>query len=323
MSTRDRSALGPKRSEDDRAFRLRRSILITPGDSESKIRKAAASEADVCLIEWEDGVHETQKQVARETTARVFGDTDWQHRERVVRVNSPDSEFFSEDVAAAVRAGADGIMLPKVYTAGDVRGAAKAVAEAEAAAGLPLGSVLLWAMIETAQALVNVASIASSDERLTAIMFGGGDLGADLKLKRVSLGANRLLGPIRYEYLYGYGATVAAARAAKIDPVNMGYTTYEDLEGTRRDAEFSAQFGFSGGLALSIRQLAEINEAFSPSPADLEWALDVMKDFDNASDEDRTVVVVDREMTDGPYVRSARQVLRLRDAIAERSGPSE
>jgi citrate lyase beta subunit len=320
MSERDRSALGPSRSEDDRAFRLRRSILITPGDSESKVRKAAASAADVCLIEWEDGVHETQKQSAREVTAGVFADTDWQHRERVVRVNSADTEFFRDDVAAAVRAGADGIMLPKVYVADDVRGASKVVAAAEAAAGLPPGSVLLWAMIETAQALVNVAAIASSDERLTAIMFGGGDLGADLKLKRVSLGANRLLGPIRYEYLYGYGATVAAARAAKIDPVNMGYTTYEDLEGTRRDAEFSAQFGFSGGLGLSVRQLPTINEAFSPSPSDIEWATDVMKDFDDAGADDRTVLVVDREMTDGPYVRSAMQILRLRDALAKRSG---
>lgn len=319
MTIRDRSANGPTRSADDRLFRLRRSVLITPGDDEAKLRKAAASEADVCLIEWEDGVYQSQKQVAREVTSRVLTEVDWGHRERVIRLNAIDSEFFLEDLDAVVMAGADAIMLPKVYDPSDVHVAAARLSEAEKAHDRPEGTILIWTMIETAEGLLKVADIARSHERMTAMLFGGGDLGADLRVKRVSLGATRLLGPIRYEYIYGYGVFIAAARAAKIDPVNMGYTSYQDLEGTRRDAEFSAQFGFSGGLALSTRQLSTVNQVFSPSQSDLDWARGVMNDFDAANEADRTVIVVNDEMTDGPYVRSAMHIQRLQKAIDARS----
>jgi len=294
--------------------------LITPGDDEHKLRKAAASEADCCILEWEDGVYDARKQVAREITGRALSALDWGDKERLVRINALDTPHAADDIIAAVAHGADAIMLPKVYGADDVLQAAELLTDAERACGRAEGSVRLWTMIETALGLINVEAIAQAHPRMTAMLFGGGDLGADLRFRRVQLGANRFLGPVRYEYIYAYGKFVVAARAAGIDPVNMGYTTYTDLDGTRQDAEYSFQFGFSGTLALSVRQLPVINAAFSPSPDDLAWADEVLGSFADANVDERTVIVVEDEMTDGPYVRSANHVRRLQRAILERDG---
>jgi citrate lyase subunit beta/citryl-CoA lyase len=296
-------------------IRVRRSVLITPGDDEHLLRRACESAADVNVIEWEDGVYESRKQAARDLTAAAFAELDWSGHEKVVRINPATTPWWYDDIDAAVRGGADAILLAKSRGAADIKNAADVIGDAERHSGRDEGSVLIWTMIETVDSLVHADAIATASPRVTALFFGGGDLGADLHLKQTQLGAQRTLGPIRYEYIYGYGRVVAASRNAGVDPINMGYTTYTDLEGTKRDAEFSAQFGFTGGLALSPRQLDVINAAFSPSESDVAWARDVLGTFGTANTNDRTVIVVDGEMADGPYVRAAQRILALHEAI--------
>ena len=132
---------------------------------------------------------------------------------------------------------------------------------------------------------------------------------------RLELGENRTLGPIRYEYLYAQGRLVAAARAHGLDAINTAYLSYKDLEGTRRDARFMAQMGFSGCIAITPRQAPVINEAFTPSDGDIAWAHSVVDDFEESvRDRERTVIVENDEMVDGPLVVNARRILERRHA---------
>ncbi|MFJ8819570.1 HpcH/HpaI aldolase/citrate lyase family protein [Amycolatopsis thermoflava] len=301
-------------NESDRGkLRLRRSSLITPGDNEKLLAKTARSVADVCIVDWEDGVVPSRKAAAREITAAALA-TEWACAERVVRTSSMDGAGFADDIRAAVAAGADSIMLPKVENAAQIVRASELIGAAERESGREHGSVEIWALAETVQSVQNADEIAAAP-RMTCLLFGGGDLGADMRLKRIQLGANRTLGIHRYEYFYAYSRMVTAARAEGVDVVVTGFTSFADLEGSRADAEISAQFGFTGALAINPRQLPIYNEVFAPSDADLNWANAVLDAVEKAARDEQAVVVVDGSMVDGPFIRNAQHIRALQDLV--------
>jgi citrate lyase subunit beta/citryl-CoA lyase len=299
-------------------MRLRRSALITPGDRLDLLRKLAAGRQDVAILEMEDGVYETRKEFARQQIAQVLQDLEWGNRERVVRINTLSSPHGPRDIEVIAAGRPDALLLAKTQGPEDVLEASRLLAAAEARAGLPIGGIRLWSMIESVGALLSVEAICNADPRMTAVLFGAGDLGVDLRVKRMGLGSFRRTGWPAYEYAYGRGRVVAAARAAGLDPIDVGHSTFTDEEGTRRTGEFSAQMGFSGIIVYNPRQVPIANEVFSPPPEDIAWAEEVVAKFDRANaTEERTVVVVDGEMIDGPFVINARQILERRALIEQ------
>lgn len=306
-------------------LRIRRSVLITPGDDEVLLPKAASSDADVSVIDWEDGVFGARKDVARAVTARMLASQDWRRHEVAVRINGIDTPYGVEDIEASAALPIDGIRLAKVTGVEDVMRTLDILDGAESRQRpSDLAPLLVWVSIETAKALSEVNSIAGCHPRLTALSVGAGDLGADLGVKRLQLGGSREFGPIRYEYLYAESCVVTAARAHGLDPINTGYTSFGDLDGTRQQARFSAQLGFSGCITFSPKQVPVINEAFSASSDDLEWCRAIIAQFEeNTRERGRTVSVVRNEMTDGPYVRNARRLLEMEDLVQSRRRPSQ
>jgi citrate lyase subunit beta/citryl-CoA lyase len=298
---------------DKGKVRLRRSSLICPGDDAKLLGKMKTLPADTCIVDWEDGVVADRKDVAREMTAEALRER-WACAERVIRTTNMDGDRFEGDVYAAVAAGIDAIMIPKVETAAQMLAANDVIAAAEKSAGRPANSVETWALAETVQSVQNADEIAEVP-RMTCLLFGGGDLGADMRLKRIQLGSNRTLGIHRYEYFYAYSRMITAARASGIDVQLTGFTSYQDLEGSRADAEISAQFGASGALAISPRQLPIYNEVFGPGAEELAWADRVLAAAAEAAAEGRAVVVVDGSMVDGPFIRNAEFIRQLKDTI--------
>jgi citrate lyase subunit beta/citryl-CoA lyase len=303
------------RDSDRGKLRLRRSALICPGDNADLLQKLAKSVADVCVVDWEDGVVPDRKIMARDVTRDALAGT-WKCSERVIRTSTIDGDTLVDEISAAVAAGADSIMLPKVENAAQIVSANEHIAAAEIALGREPGSVEVWALAETVQSVQNADEIAAAP-RVTCLLFGGGDLGADMRLKRIQLGGDRTLGIHRYEYFYAYSRMVTAARAAGIDVVVTGFTSYTDVEGSRTDAEISAQFGFTGALAISPRQLPIYNELFAPSAEDVAWAGRVLTAVEEAAREQLAVVVVDGGMVDGPFIRNAQHIRALQDLVEE------
>ena len=299
-------------------MRLRRSVLITPGIDEEMVRKAIRSEADVVWLELEDGVHPTRKAEGRRIVARLVQELDHQSKERIVRINPIYTRDGPEDIRTIAPSKPEAFLLTKVQDPNEVREADRLITES---VGDTNGTIRLWAMIETAKGLVNVEAIATASPRMDALFFGGGDLSADLQVKRVGLGRARVLPELeglQVELLYGRSRTVAAARAAGLSAIDVSYNNFRDLEGTYRDALYSFQLGFDGKMALSPRQIPPIHRAFAPSEADLDWATRVVAAFEEAGRQGRTVTVVDDEMVDGPFVRSAQLILDRVRAVAAR-----
>ena len=297
--------------------RVRRSLLIAPAHKENLLAKLAASSADVCILELEDGVHPSLKDVARASAARLLVELDWGVRERIVRINRVTSAAGEADIAALAAARPDGILLPKVESEQEIRRAAELLSAAESAAGVGEGTVRIWSMIETAKGLTRAEEICAADPRMTGLIFGVGDFGADIAVKRLSIGSFRRFPAPSHEYLYGRGRVVAAARAAEIDPIDVGHSTFGDAEGTRRTAEISAQMGFAGSVVFHPRQVPIINEAFTPAEEDLAWATRVVEEIkaEAAKAEANAVVVVDGEMIDGPFLINAQDILARHERI--------
>jgi citrate lyase beta subunit len=297
--------------------RVRRSLLIAPAHKETLIEKLSRSAADICILELEDGVHPSLKEVARKSAARFLTEIDWGGRERIVRINRVTSEDGAADIACVAGSLPDGLVIPKVEDVSEIHLASELLLKAEREAGVAEGSVKLWSMIESAKGLMQIEAICGADHRMTAVVFGVGDFGADIHVKRLSVGSFRRIPAPSHEYLYGRGRLVAAARAYGLDPIDVGHSTFADLDGTRQTAEISAQMGFSGAAVFHPKQVPVINEAFSPAPEDLLWATEIVDLFEaeGAKADAGTVVVVDGDMVDGPFVINARDILARQERI--------
>src|ERR1700739_3426859 len=156
-----------------------RSPLFAPGDSERKMTKAIASAADAIILDLEDSVAAPAKPTARAMVPDVVRANPG--RELIVRVNPRGTQWYLEDLAAVVPARPAGVMLPKCSGAEDLGTLNHHLEALEAAAGAPIGSIGIVAIVtETAGSVFALGDYAPVASRLLGICFGAEDLSADL-----------------------------------------------------------------------------------------------------------------------------------------------
>ena len=112
----------------------------------------------------------------------------------------------------------------------------------------------------------------------------------------------------RDELLMARSQLVLASRLAGLLPPVDGVTmTLDDTEALARDVTYARRLGFGGKLAVHPRQVAAINDGFSPSPADVEWARRVVAAASEAGD---NALRLDGKLVDRPVIERARALLR-------------
>src|SRR5580704_8586997 len=117
-----------------------RSWLFAPGDSEPKMGKAAASPADIVVLDLEDAVTEDGKPRSRAMVSAFLAAQPNQDRSRLwVRVNPLDGPHALADLAAVIPAQPGGIMLPKSRGRADVETLHHYLSALEVAAGTDQG----------------------------------------------------------------------------------------------------------------------------------------------------------------------------------------
>ena len=283
-----------------------RSLLYTPGHREAMVARAVDGglpvPPDVALLDLEDGVPPAEKENARRVAAAALG-RPRTNGLRFVRLSGRSTSDQAEaDLAAVVRAGLDGIVVPKVARAAELAMLDEMLTARERAAKLPAGSVSVIASIESAAGLINAPEIARSP-RLAGLMFGSEDFAADLGLpvKREAEAA---------ELLYARSAIVVAAAAARILAFDGIWANYRDEAGLRADAQLGRGLGFAGRQCIHPDQVAVVNEIFSPTADEIERAGRVVKAFEDGVARGLGAVALDGEMLDAPIVARARRVLK-------------
>ena len=274
---------------------VRRSVMFTPGDRPEMMRKAPDASADTVVFDLEDAVSPDRKDEAREAVRSVLSDPEFDPDVEVcVRVN-PIGLGTDADLAGVLGSDAvrlDSVMLPKAESAAEVERLVSYLASYDA--DLPV-----LAIVESARGVLAADAIAGVDAT-DALLFGAEDLSADVGARRTREGL---------EVLYARERVVIAAAANDVEAIDTVFTDFGDEEGLREETAFAVQLGYDGKLAIHPSQVGPINEAFTPSPEELEWAEAVLEGKRAADADGRGVFQVDGEMIDAPLIARAERIL--------------
>jgi citrate lyase subunit beta/citryl-CoA lyase len=286
-----------------------RSLMFVPAHRERMVQRALGlgefgpSGLDAAILDLEDGVPPGSKDEARRMVAEMLGSTARAGPLRLVRIQRALSDAGEADLDAVVRPGLDGIVAPKVRRAEEIAWLADELEARERRATIAVGTVHLFASIESAAALIEAPRIAAASERIIGLMFGSEDFALDLGLPTKREGEAA-------ELLYARSATVVAAASAGKVAIDGIWPDIADAPGLRADSLLARRLGFSGKTLIHPGQIVVVNEVFSPTTAELDQARRVVHAFDEALGRGDGAVALDGQMLDAPVVDRARRVLR-------------
>jgi citrate lyase beta subunit len=279
-----------------------------PGDSLRKITKAATELAvDSIVLDLEDGVALNNKEEARKVTIEACQTLDFGPREQLIRINPLSTEFAEADLEAVYQAQPDGIVVPKVGCAEDLKELCQRLTEVEQKNGWEEGRFSLLGLIETAAGVMNLSEIIKATPRLQALMFGAEDLAGDIGARRTAES---------WEVLYARSAVVTAAAAARIDAIDTLHINFRDDEGLRLSSRQGRDMGYVGKMAIHPRQLPVIHEEFSPSTEEIDYARRLIEAHDAHQAAGTGAFAFEGKMTDMPMIRAAHRVLELAAATS-------
>ncbi|MBV7484754.1 CoA ester lyase [Bordetella sp. BOR01] len=293
----------------DVCVRLRRSLLMTPGNRPERLAKAAGCGADVLVFDLEDSVPPERKAQARGCVAQALRALSAKGPERCVRINGLDTPHAAPDLAALPLAHLDSIMVPKVESPDTLRTLDAQLAELEAVQGREQALELI-VMLETPRGILRALSIADACHRTTALFFGSGDytsaLGAEVDDTTL---------------LYPRSVVAAAAAAAGLAAIDAAYfLDVKDAAATRRDADTARCLGFDGKVVFHPNQVGPVNDVFTPDATALERARRIVAAYEAGLRDGRGTAVVDGVFVAVDLVPPARRLLARAAAIAARSG---
>ncbi|WP_336972050.1 CoA ester lyase [Sphingobium aromaticiconvertens] len=289
-----------------------RSFLFIPGDSEKKLGKVDGVAADAFIFDLEDAVAVARKPIAREMVPAFIKERPKGTRKSQfwVRVNPLDTPWTLEDLAAIVPAAPDGIMLPKVNGPEDVAQVSYYLSALEAASGIGRGAIkILPVATETAVSPFHLGDYATAKlERLYGLTWGAEDLSSAIGAS----GNTNVSGEWTHTYKMVRSLCLLGAHAAGGEAVDTLYVDFRDPDGLRASCKAARAEGFSGRVAIHPAQVDIINESFSPSPEEVDFARRVVDLF--AANPDAGTLGLDGKMLDIPHLKQAQRTLAMHEA---------
>src|SRR5438105_6010732 len=217
-------------------IRPRRSLLFMPGSNARALEKARTLPADGIILDLEDSVAPDAKPAARDQIAQAIAAGGFGRREVLIRINALDSPWWIDDVAMAGRAGPDGIVVPKISSVEDLSNAAGRLDAANADR-----SVRVWAMIETARAVLHAEELAAASRdsgmRLAGFVFGPNDISRGTRI-RMQPGRAAMLPMITH--------CVLATRLHGLEILDGPYSDFSNPAGFAEECAQGRDLGFDG-----------------------------------------------------------------------------
>jgi citrate lyase subunit beta/citryl-CoA lyase len=293
-------------------MKVARSLLAVPATRRKMVEKALASDADAVFLDLEDAVAPDRKAAARGDVVSALKELDWHGRRGLYRANALDTSYFYRDLIEVVEEAGnslDAIMVPKVNTPEDLHAVSILLSQLELAMELEKGKIKLEAQIESAKGLTNVDSIASATNRLEALHFGPGDFAASVSMPQTSIGVMDEWDEVYpgHRFHYAMQRIVVAARAAGVRVLDGPVADYSDEEGLRRSCLIARSLGFDGKWCIHPAQIAVVNETFSPTGREVEWAKKVVAAYEEANT--KGSVSVGGHMVDAASIKLAQNTL--------------
>lgn len=281
-----------------------RSLLFVPGDSEKKFAKARESGADVLILDLEDSVALSMKDMAREMVQSWLDQASEVEPALFVRINPLDGGLTLADLAAVVRPGLAGVLVPKANGVHDIERIGHYLDALEQRAGMERGTVKIAVVsTETPAAMFALGTYQQAGERLLGLTWGAEDLGA-----AIGITDNKEPdGSWTFPYQVARAQCLFAAAAANVAPIDTLYGNFKDPEGLEIDCRRARRDGFTGRIAIHPAQVETINRCFSPSEEEIAFAKRVVEAF--AANPDAGTLGIDGKMVDLPHLTAARKTL--------------
>ena len=279
-----------------------RSYLYVPGDQPDRLAKCLERGADYVIVDLEDAVPADRKKEGREIAGEWIAENAAHANQIWVRVNN--SEDLAADLHAVITAPIVGLLFPKCETVEQLAALDVIVSNIEKERGIPLRSITVSALIETAEGVLNARELARGP-RVSRMQVGEYDLKADMSVE---------LGQDEKEFLYVRSYVVLCSAAAGINPpIAPVGTDFKDLEAFRQSTIEHARMGYFGRTCIHPAQVAIVNEVFTPSAEVIAEAHDMI----DRNDAQGGGVLTDAKgrLLDEAVIRSARRVVNLGKSI--------
>ena len=256
---------------------LARSWLLVNGAQFDKFAPAAASRADIVVLDIEDAVAPKGKAAARENVVRWLGagNTDW------VRINGFGTQFWADDLEMLSGTSVGGVMLAMVESVDHVTETAKR-----------LPDIPIVALVETARGLERITEIAAAKGAFR-LAFGIGDFRRD-----TGFGENPMT------LAYARSRFTIAAKAGHLPGAIDGPTVGSSALKLSEATAVSAEFGMTGKICLTPDQCPTVNEGLSPSQEEITWAKEFFGEYERDGGEIRNG-------SDLPRIARATKILNL------------
>jgi len=280
-------------------YRPRRSCLYMPGANARALEKAASLPADTLILDLEDAVAPDAKEQARRVIMETVSSRPYGNREVIIRINGLDTPWGHDDLAMAAKAGADGILVPKVVSAEQVGELDTALSRADAAADMGL-----WVMIEMPLAILNISDIAAASQtsRLSGFVMGTNDLAKEMHATGTA---------DRAAFQVALTLTLTAARAYGLVAVDGVYNDFRDDAGLIAECEQGRMMGFDGKTLIHPAQLAATNRVYSPDPAEISEARAIIEAFELPENAGKGVIKLEGKMVELLHLEQAQRLVAI------------
>lgn len=279
---------------------LMRSLMFVPAHNQKFLDSSLRRDADVLLLDIEDSVPVTDKQIARDNIKEFVKRPEAQGKLIFPRVNDRESGELLKDLYQLTIDGISGFMYPKSTKEEDIYFVGKLLETIEYEKKIPIGTFKLIPLIETAGAIVEIKEICTACTRVIAVAFGCEDYVTNTGGKHDLEGQS---------IFYARNAIVNAARAAGVLPIDTVHIKVHDLEDLERNLILSKNLGFEGMLVLSPKELPLVNHYFSPSIEEIAWADEMVQLTAEAKAEGKGVAVKDGKFIGPPMLKMAERIL--------------
>jgi citrate lyase subunit beta/citryl-CoA lyase len=266
-----------------------RSFLYVPGNQPKMLASALRRGADALIVDLEDAVPPAEKETARYTVAEWLR---WLPADAPVWVRVNAGPMGADDARTVIAPALRGLVVAKA-SAGQVTALAELLDDHD-----PAGAVGLVPLLETPRAILDAAAIAAAP-RVTRLQIGEADLAAELGVT-----------PGDQELLLVRSTVVLASAAAGLAPPAAAVTTdFRDLDALRRSTLALKRLGFRGRACIHPAQIPVVHEVFTPSPAELADARDLVERFQAAGG--GVCLDAHGRMVDRAVVREAHTILAM------------
>ena len=280
---------------------LFRSLVFVPGNNPRFLEKAKSISADIVCFDLEDSVQHKEKAKARKLIKSALKQRKHYSANIYVRTNSPESGKIGSDLKEIMQKGIDGIVIPKVNSAKELKKIEKTIISLEKKG--KISGTRIIPSIESALGVVNCYEIACCSKRIDAVVFGIFDLLNDIGIEYTK-GNPRGAKYARYKI----PVDVTAAGVYAIDGI---WQDIKDKSGLKKDCDVGRSLGYVGKSIIHPDQIETVHKIYHPNKNEIRWAKLVMKTYNSSTKKGKGATVVDGKMIDEVHYKRAKALLEI------------